>query len=507
MGYVEAVKELAASVGMQVPAGPPRTPEEAKRQARETDLAGHMQKAMEYYRAQLKQSPRAIEYLKRRGVTGETAARFGVGYAPDDWQALKSAFADYGDAALVECGLVIEAEGRRYDRFRDRVMFPIFNRRDAVVGFGGRVIGEGEPKYLNSPETPLFQKGQEIYGLGHAREAIREARRALVVEGYLDVLALAQHGLRYAVATLGTATTPVHVTRLLRELREHGAELVFCFDGDAAGRKAAWRALEVCLPLATDTNPVRFLLLPEGEDPDTLIRAHGRREFERRIAEAQTLSSYLLGELRAQSDLASAEGRSSFLVAARELVQRLAAPMLRLQLLRAIAPLAQLAPEDVERLFSSQEGPRYRGSAPARAIVPREPTSAEQGLLRCVLTDPGLARELDVALLDDAAPEAALLRLLAQGAADLPSGAMLVEQFRGGPNEQHVARAQAAALESHLDAEAAGHEFRQLQIALRIRGKHREIEALKARVGSDPALNAELNSRIKELHELKGQRS
>jgi DNA primase len=509
MGYVEAVKDLAASVGMQVPAWQPRTPEEAKQQERETDLAGLMQGAMEFYRAQLKHSPRAIAYLKRRGLTGETAARFGVGYAPDDWQALKGAFPDYEDAALVECGLVIESEGRRYDRFRDRVMFPIFNRRDAVVGFGGRVLGEGEPKYLNSPETPIFQKGQEIYGLGHARDAIRETRRALVVEGYMDVLALAQHGLRYAVATLGTATTPVHVTRLLRELRESGAELVFCFDGDAAGRKAAWRALEVCLPLATDTIAIRFLLLPEGEDPDTVMRAHGPAEFARRIAGAQTLSSYLLGELRAQSDLASAEGRSRFLVSARDLVQRLAAPMLKLQLMRAIAPLAELAPEDVERLFSAQDGPRYRQVAPTRGAGPRPPSTAEQGLLRCVLTDPALAAELDMALLEADHPETALLRRLAEDAmaGDALSGAMLVERFRGGPYEELVSRAQAAALESHLDAPAAGHEFRQLLIALRIRGKNREIEVLKGRVGMDPALNAELNLRIKELHELKGQRS
>jgi DNA primase len=509
LGYVDAIKELAASVGMQVPAWQPRTPEEAKRQERETDLTAILQKAMEFYRAQLKHSARAIQYLKGRGLSGETAARFGVGYAPDDWQALKAAFPDYDHAALVECGLVIEGEGKRYDRFRDRIMFPIFNRRDAVVGFGGRVLGEGEPKYLNSPETPLFQKGQEIYGLGHAREAIREAKRALVVEGYLDVLALAQHGLRYAVATLGTATTPVHVSRLLRELREPGAELVFCFDGDAAGRKAAWRALEVCLPLATDTNPIRFLLLPEGEDPDSLVRARGRQDVERRITESQTLSAYLLSELRAQSDLATAEGRSRFLVAARELVRNLAAPVLRLQLMRAIAPLAEVAPEDVERLFSSQDGPKYRSVAPARPAPTREPSSAEQGLLRCVLTDPALAVGLHEARLDAAVPETAVLRQLARDseAGEVPSGAMLVERFRGSEHEALVARAQAAALEGHLDAEAAAHEFRQLLIALHIRDKHREIEALKVRLGTDPALNAELNLRIKELHELKGRRS
>jgi DNA primase len=509
LGYVDAVKELAASVGMQVPASQPRTPEEAKRRERETDLAGVLQKAMEFYRAELKRSPRAIDYLKRRGLSGETAARFGLGYAPEDWQALKGAFPDYGDAALVECGLVIEAEGKRYDRFRDRIMFPIFNRRDAVVGFGGRVLGDGEPKYLNSPETPLFQKGQEIYGLGHARDAIRQARRALVVEGYLDVIALAQHGLGYAVATLGTATTPVHVSRLLRELREPGAELVFCFDGDAAGRKAAWRALEVGLPLATDANPLRFLLLPEGEDPDSYVRAHGREGFERLIAQSLTLSGFLLGELRAQCDLASPEGRSRFMAAARPHVRQLAAPMLRLQVMRAIAPLAQVTVEDVERLYVPEGAPRYRSSAPARASAPLAAATPEQGLLRCLAVSPALAGELDDELLDDQAPESGALREIAAAiaAGEALDGAMLVERFRGGAHAQLVYRAQAAALDSHLDADGAAHEFRQLQIQLRIRDKHRQIEALKVRVAGEPALNAELNTRIKELHQLKAQRS
>ena len=509
LGYVDAIKDLAASVGMQVPAGQPRTPEEARRKERETDLAGILQKAMNFYRAELKRSPRAIDYLKHRGLSGETAARFGVGYAPDDWQALKGAFPEYEDAALVESGLVIESDGKRYDRFRDRVMFPIFNRRDAVVGFGGRVLGAGEPKYLNSPETPLFQKGQEIYGLGHAREAIRQVRRALVVEGYMDVLALAQHGVGYAVATLGTATTAVHVTRLLRELREPGAELVFCFDGDAAGRKAAWRALEVSLPLATDANPVRFLLLPEGEDPDSYVRAHGREGFERLIAQSLTLSGFLLGELRAQCDLATPEGRSRFMAAARPHVRQLAAPMLRLQLMRAIAPLAQVAVEDVQRLYMPEDAPKYRSSVPARSSAPLAPSTPEQGLLRCLAVDPALADGLDEALLDARAPESGALREIgaAIAAGEALSGAMLVERFRGSAHEQLVYRAQAAALDSHLDAAGAAHEFRQLQIALCIRDKHRQIEALKARVAGNPALNAELNERIKELHQLKAQRS
>ncbi|MDH5210287.1 MAG: DNA primase [Betaproteobacteria bacterium] len=508
MGYVDALKDLASMVGMQVPEWQPRTPEEAKKQARETDLAALMQKAMDFYRAELKRAPRAIDYLKRRGLSGETAARFGVGYAPDDWQGLKRAFPDYESTALVECGLVIEGEGKRYDRFRDRIMFPIFNRRDSVVGFGGRVLGEGEPKYLNSPETPLFQKGLEIYGLGHAREAIREAKRALVVEGYMDVLALAQHGVGYAVATLGTATSPVHVTRLLRELRESGCELVFCFDGDSAGRKAAWRALEVSLPLATDTTAIRFLFLPDGEDPDSFVRAQGKDAFERLIARAQTLSGFLLGELRAQSDLAAPEGRARFQVTAKPLIQRLAAPALRQQLVRAVAELAQIAPDYADGYFAPEGEARPRRAAPGKAQAPIL-KSEEQHLLRCVVTNPALAEELDEALLDPDLPESAALRSLAADLAGTggASGAVLVDRYQGTPFEKAVFQAQESAIDQGVTPESAAQEFRQLQIALHIRRKHREIEALKDQVEANPALNAELHQRVKELHQLKSQRS
>ena len=371
MGYIDALKELASSVGMQVPEWQPRSPEEAQKKEREGDLFAVMQKAMEFYRGALKSAPRAIGYLKQRGLTGEIAARFGIGYAPDDWQGLKGAFPDYDNPALVECGLVIEGEGKRYDRFRDRVVFPIFNRRDAVIGFGGRVLGEGEPKYLNSPETPLFHKGEEIYGLGHARAAMHEARRALVVEGYMDVVALAQHGVGYAVATLGTATTPAHVTKLLRELRESGAELVFSFDGDAAGRKAAWRALEVSLPLATDAKPIRFLFLPAEHDPDSYIRAHGKEGFEQILREAPTLSEFLIAELRAQHDLNTPEGRAGFLIASKTYLEKLTAPALRIQLLREFASLARVSTEDIERLIQPSRPQAFQRPAPARSTSHR----------------------------------------------------------------------------------------------------------------------------------------
>jgi DNA primase len=254
LGYVDSVKDLASMAGMQVPEAQPRSREEAERETvrkqQETSLAEVLDAAMEFYRGELKKSPRAIEYLKGRGLTGEIAARFRIGYAPDDWQGLKQAFPDYEHKSLETAGLVIANESKRYDRFRDRIMFPILNARGAVIGFGGRVMkAEDTPKYLNSPETPVFEKGREVYGLVQARDAMRAAGRVLVVEGYMDVVALAQFGVGYAVATLGTATTPMHVSKLLRLTDE----LVFSYDGDNAGRKAAWRALEVSLPLATDS--------------------------------------------------------------------------------------------------------------------------------------------------------------------------------------------------------------------------------------------------------------
>src|SRR6185503_16622095 len=367
LGYIDAIKELAASVGMQVPEWQPRTPEQAAQRDRETDLYALLERAMDFYRAELKKSPRAIEYLKGRGASGEIAARFRVGYAPDDWQGLRAAFPQYDDKALVECGLVIENEGKRYDRFRDRVMFPIFSARGAPIGFGGRILDDGEPKYLNSPETPLFEKGREVYGLVQAREAIRASGRVVVVEGYMDVISLAQFGVAYGVATLGTATTPVHVSRLLRL----ADEIVFCFDGDAAGRKAARRALDTSLPLATDGKTIRFLFLPEGEDPDTFIRKQGRDAFERLIPNAQTLSGFLLGELRSAAEFASAEGRSRFLTEAKPHLQRIAAPGLKLQLIKEVADLAKVSQDEAERLLDMRSTSFSRSRpGPGRSTAP-----------------------------------------------------------------------------------------------------------------------------------------
>ncbi len=507
LGYVDSVKDLAAMVGMQVPEAQPRSKVEAERETerkeQQTGLAQVTETAMEFFRAELKKSARAIDYLKGRGLTGEIAARFRIGYAPDDWQGLRNAFADYEQPSLVDAGLVIANEGKRYDRFRDRIMFPILNARGTVVGFGGRVIGDGEPKYLNSPETPLFEKGREVYGLVQARDAMRATGRVLVVEGYLDVVALAQFGLGYAVATLGTATTPLHVAKLLRLTDE----MVFCFDGDSAGRKAAWRALEVSLPLATDAKPIRFLFLPAEHDPDSYIRSHGKEGFERLLGEAPTLSEFLIAELRTVHDLDNAEGRAGFLAASKPHLEKIVAPALRMQLIRGFATLAQVTPEDLEQLLGSGTAPSYRRSAPPKtpALVS---ASQERNLLRCVLAKPALAADLDDELLDPDLPESGALRAIAElDEASSVSGALLVDRFEGTEFEQIVFQAQAAALEQELGADSAEHDFRQIQLALKIRRMNQEIELLKGRVGANPQLNPELNQRVKELAQLKSQRT
>jgi len=481
MGYVDAVKDLAASVGMQVPELRPRTPEEAARQERETDLYEVMEKAMAFYRAELKNSPRAVEYLKGRGLTGEIAARFRIGYASDDWQGLKAAFADYEDKALVECGLVIEGEGKRYDRFRDRVMFPILNARGLVIGFGGRILDKGEPKYLNSPETPLFEKGREVYGLVQARDAVRAAGRVLVVEGYMDVVALAQFGVGYAVATLGTATTPVHVSKLLKLTDE----IVFCFDGDAAGRKAAWRALQVSLPIAPDNKPIRFLFLPDGEDPDSYVRKNGKDAFERLVAGAQVMSEFLLAELRTGANVQTAEGRSQFLAAARPYVQGMTGASLKLQLLKEVARLGGVTQEEAEKILGLPTA-SYRNPAPAKRDF-RPPSTVEWKLLSRVAAYPRLAAGLDLSAVDKTLEESQLLIELSshfQGNGDAAklSNAMMIEWFKDSPRAELLFHAQAFGLELGESEEDSRRFIRHTLWKLEIGQKKNEIKSLGERL-------------------------
>lgn len=497
MGYVDAVKDLAAGAGLTVPEDTSRQRPREERD-REQDLYALMERAMEFYRAQLKKSDKAIAYLKGRGLSGEIAARFRIGYAPDDWQGLKGAFADYDNRALVDAGLVIAGEGKRYDRFRDRVMFPISNARGATIGFGGRVMGEGEPKYLNSPETALFEKGRELYGLVQAREAMRNSSRVLVVEGYMDVVALAQFGIGNAVATLGTATTPTHVGKLLR-LAE---EIVFCFDGDAAGRKAAWRALEVSLPLALDHKPFRFLFLPEGDDPDSYVRTHGKEALEKLAAESQTLSGFLLGELRAGNDLATPEGRSRFISEAKPHLEKITARGLKLQLVKEVAQLARVSQDEAERLLEVRSTSTYRRPASAH-VQAAPPPSLESQLLRVLLIEPNIAAKLDIELLDQNLPEGRAVAALVARCCQPNSGgsitqAGLIEAFAGSPHAEFLARARASLLEIEMSEEVAAEEFRQIQLQLRIARIDQELPRLSG---------VERARRLQEQAELKRQRA
>ena len=359
-GFVEAVQDLAQQTGMQVPEDE-RSPEERERAAaqkvRQATLTEVLARASDHYRAQLKKSPRAVAYLKGRGLTGQIAAQFALGYAPEGWRALASAFPSYDDPLLAESGMVIASgeeggEQKRYDRFRDRVMFPIRNVQGETIGFGGRILDKGEPKYLNSPETPVFSKGRELYGLFEARTGLRQRGYALVVEGYMDVVALAQHGFNNAVATLGTACTAEHVQKLFRFTES----VVFSFDGDAAGRRAAGRALEAALPHATDTRSVKFLFLPTEHDPDSYVRDLGAEAFEQCVAQAVPLSRQLLETAAESCDLGSAEGRARLLANAKPLWNALPQGLLKRQLLGDLARRAQLPDQELMGLWQAGGG-------------------------------------------------------------------------------------------------------------------------------------------------------
>jgi DNA primase len=365
-GFREAVEELARQAGMELPAGT----EAAHGGPAMRPLYDLLEQTAALYRRELRQHPeahRAVDYLKGRGLSGKVAATFGLGFAPPGWDFLLSARRDSAPPdpeRLLQCGLTISQDGKRYDRFRDRIMFPIRDRRGRVIGFGGRVLGDQKPKYLNSPETPVFHKGRELYGLYEAQQANRRLKRLLVVEGYMDVIALAQFGITYAVATLGTATTPEHLRTLLRS----APELVFSFDGDHAGRDAAWKALQTVLPLATGRQQVRFLFVPEGEDPDTLIRQEGGEEFEQRLRAATPLSEFLFAHLSEQVDMSSLDGRARLATLAAPLLEQVPSGLFRDMLNARLAELVGIARN---RLGA---GAVTRGN-PARRRAPQSQTS------------------------------------------------------------------------------------------------------------------------------------
>ncbi|HEV7616575.1 MAG TPA: DNA primase [Burkholderiaceae bacterium] len=463
LGFVEAVKDLAQNVGMTVPENEDRLApaQRAEVQAKSMALSDAMTRACDFYRQQLRGAQHAVSYLKGRGLTGEIAAKFGLGYAPGGWDSLRAAFPDYDATSLVEAGLIIDkndeegASRKRYDRFRDRIMFPIRNTKGQVIGFGGRVLGGGEPKYLNSPETPLFQKGNELYGLFEARQAIREAGYVLVTEGYMDVVALAQLGFPQAVATLGTACTPIHVQKLLRQT-DH---VIFSFDGDAAGRRAARRALDATLPYATDNKTVKFLFLPAEHDPDSYVRELGAQAFERQISDAMPLSQFLLNEVTTGNDLSTAEGRARAQFDAKPLLQAMPPSSLRLQIVRSLAQLTHTTPVEIETLFElAKPVARTRAAPPRSKRTP--PVDLERQIMRLLVAHPALAAELDEAALTAVAhfaPDngAMLTQLITASRAMGPQAtfALLAEHLRtvGGSDFDPLIAEIAAESESQIE--------------------------------------------------------
>ncbi len=435
MSFVEAVEELAAMSGLDVPR------EEGAAPARSNDdLYELMSEAASFYQGALKDNAAAVAYLKGRGLTGQIAAEFCIGFAPDSWDALlrKIGGDEDGQRRLHLTGMVIEREGGGfYDRFRNRIMFPIRDTRGRCIGFGGRVLGDGEPKYLNSPETPLFSKGEGLYGLYEARQALRDIPRLLVVEGYMDVVGLAQHGIRYGVATLGTATTVPHLKQLFRVANQ----IVFCFDGDRAGRAAAWRALENALPEMREGRDIRFLFLPDGEDPDSLVRAEGHAAFEQRIDGAQPFSEYLVTNLAAQVDMNSVEGRASMAENARPLLGRIPNGVYREMLIASVADAVGMGAEGLAGVLR-QDGKGDRARRPAQGLKSQTRSTLARRAIGHLLANPHLAVATDVppALAQsEQTGHQILVELIAQ-CQDRPglNTAALLERWRERPEGAHL---------------------------------------------------------------------
>lgn len=438
MTFVEAVEELASKLGLDVPrdqgAGARRSDTGPDR----TKLYEIQAHAASFYAEQLRAPSTgraARDYLKDRGVNGAAIRTYMIGYAPPGWDSLKKRL----DATLLrQAGLTITREGRGtdYDRFRNRIMFPIRDRRGRIIGFGGRVLDDSTPKYLNSPETPVFQKGKEVYGLYELLESTPKPARILLVEGYLDVIALAQHGLTYAVATLGTATSQDHLEMLFR----HTEELVFCFDGDAAGRKAAWRAIEATLPTLRDGRQARIMLIPQDHDPDTLVRQEGAPRFAERAATAQPLSDYFFERLSAERDLSKIEGRAGLISVAKPLLEKIPQGTFRALMLERLATLCKVESLELATKQTTLTSRKISHPAPHRYRIQKTPTRVAIALL---MQYPELARTVAPPAggwFESDAPGAVLLKdllALLYESPDLKLGGIL-ERFRGRPEEHQI---------------------------------------------------------------------
>lgn len=503
LDFLEAVEELASMAGVEVP----REAATARRADALEPLYAQLERAERHFGRQLREHPaaeRAREYLKGRGLSGQVAAEFGLGYAPPGWDNLLRALGDSTEAtaALERAGLLVRKdEGGHYDRFRDRIMFPIRDQRGRVVGFGGRVLGAEEPKYLNSPETPVFHKGRELYGLYQARRSGASLARLLVVEGYMDVLALVQFGVRNVVATLGTATTREHLERLFRV----AGEVVFCFDGDAAGQRAAWRALETTLPLLGEGRQASFLFLPQGEDPDTLVRREGPAVFED-SARATPLSDFFFDQLLSRTDRQSTEGRARLADLARPLLATLPEEPFRRLMFQRLGELTRLAPEDLDPQAPRPAGPR----GPARRSPPggrNQRLSLVATAVQLLLHRPALAGTVTSAraLAECDLAGAGLLAELVEFLQAHPhlTGAMVVEHWRGTEHEAALSRL--LGRECLLGEDQREAEFRAAVAAIERRAGKAALDGLPSRP-SELAEEAKAQLRKTMSERAKGKR-
>ena len=453
LSFPDAIEELARSQGIDVPyEGGQRPDPEAKKA--QTDLYDLMQEADQFYQKQLRQhalSEQAVNYLKERGLSGEVAKIFGIGFAPDGWDNLLKALGTTPEheKALVTAGMLIQKDnGKCYDRFRDRIMFPIRDRRGRCIAFGGRILPKEQPndkdaKYLNSPETPLFHKGRELYGLYEARQALRDIPRLMVVEGYMDVVALAQFGVRYAVATLGTATTPDHLQRLFQLT----SEVVFCFDGDRAGKEAAWRALQTCLPEMRDGRETRFMFLPDGEDPDSYIRKIGKEAFELEIKQSQSFSEYLFKQLTDEADISGIGGRAKLVETARPMLSQMPEGVYRTLMFEQLAKLGRIELPESQRAAATR-APRKQKRSQQSSDATKISMSPVRKAITYLLHQPSIAkswyetgRDTDVLKTLDLPGMDLLLEVLEilRINPDLSTSA-LIERWRESPSGNHLAK-------------------------------------------------------------------
>ena len=499
MSFVEAIESLANSMGVEVPRN------ESDRPARRYDeLFELMSRVERFWQQGLRDNPAAVDYVKQRGIDGSTAKRFGLGYAADAWSSVLDKFGTSQEAIerLLAAGLIIRKDnGAHYDRFRDRIMFPIRDVRGRCIAFGGRAMGDGEPKYLNSPETVLFHKGRELYGLYEARQALRQIDRFVVVEGYMDVVALARHGIDFSVATLGTATTADHLNRLFR-LTEN---VDFCFDGDRAGKQAAWRALETALPHIREGRQVRFVFLPEGHDPDSYVNAHGADAFVEALENGVALSDYLIAELARQVDLDTVDGRARLAELAKPLVGRIPPGVYRELLIESLAQTVGLTSNKLDKMLGREQA--NDDSLPGRRR-PRRPLAGAAGrpsvirrAITLVLNHPDAAASLDVEKLAGVSrPGIDLLRDLIETAQQEPNitTAGLLERWRHDEQGRHLGKLAAVEVPGDEEFDPAA-ELAECLAQLALAGRRERIDFLIEKQRVKPLDEAE----IAELRQLR----